>query len=200
MRVKKHLCYSKYCSNNTIYLIYMIVPWSILVYFCRAAPTQIIRSWRGKRSQTRDGSFRSKSPNKYVDGCDVLHCSIDKLQLLAKPLSGDAREKGTIVKHFQIIIITCITQCFIPLSVPHNTMHSMYNLGKDLIVINLLIFSHTLLYFLEHFVGINRMSADEHCKLRQEPITLKWTEKEINQGMNYASCVNVWTHHSISYK
>lgn len=49
----------------------------------------------------------------------------------------------------------------------------MYNLGKDLIVINLLIFSHTLLYVSEHFVGINRMSADGHCKLRQEPITLK---------------------------
>lgn len=52
-------------------------------------------------------------------------------------------------------------------------MQSIYNLGKDLIVINLLIFSHTLLYVSEHFVGINRMSEDEHCKLRQEPITLK---------------------------
>lgn len=68
-----------------------------------------------------------------------------------------------------------------PLSVYHNTMHSMYNLSKDLIVTNLLICSHTLSTVSEHFFGINRMSLDEHCKLRQEPIELKLTEKEIKQ-------------------
>lgn len=151
----------------------MIVPWSILVYFCRATPNQTTWSWRGISEQTRYGSFRSTSPNKYEDGCDVLHCSIDKLQLLAKPLPSDARGKRTIVKHFQMIIITCITHCFMPLSVYHNTMHSMYNLGKDLIITNLLIFSHTLLRGSEHFSGTNRVSPGEHCKLRQEPITLK---------------------------
>lgn len=46
-------------------------------------------------------------------------------------------------------------------------------MGKDLIVTNLLVFSHTLLRGSEHFVGINRMSLNEHCKLRQEPIELK---------------------------
>lgn len=49
-----------------------------------------------------------------------------------------------------------------PLSVYHNTMHSMYNLSKDLIVTNLLLCSHTLSKVSEHFFGINRMSLDEH--------------------------------------
>lgn len=73
-------------------------------------------------------------------------------------------------------------------------------MGKDLIVTNLLVFSHTLLRGSEHFVGINRMSLNEHCKLRQEPIELKWTEKEIKQWMNYSSCVEDWNNYSIIYK
>lgn len=49
----------------------------------------------------------------------------------------------------------------------------MPNEINDLIIVNLLIFSQTFSKVLEHFSGINLMSAAEHCKLRHVSTELK---------------------------
>lgn len=74
-----------------------------------------------------------------------------------------------IEKPFNTIIIE--SQCFH--SINHNSMHIMLNEICDLIIGNLLLFSHTFFNVSKHFFGINRLSLAGHCKLRHVSTELK---------------------------
>lgn len=60
-----------------------------------------------------------------------------------------------------------------PYYIYYHIIHKMPNEINDLIIVNLLIFSQTFSKVLEHFSGINLMSAAEHCKLRHVSTELK---------------------------
>lgn len=68
---------------------------------------------------------------------------------------------------------------FMPFSIYHNVIHIMRTQIIDLIIANLLIFSHTFSKGTEHFVGRNRVSSAVHCRIRHLSIALKRTEEEI---------------------
>lgn len=68
-----------------------------------------------------------------------------------------------------------------PFSTHHYTMHILHNRVNDLIIPNLLIFAQIVSKSVEHFVGINFLSSDEHCKPKHvsTEVDLKETEKSI---------------------
>lgn len=68
-----------------------------------------------------------------------------------------------------------------PFSAHYYTMHRLHHRVNDLIIPNLLIFAQIFSKSVEHFVGINFVSSDEHCKRKHvsPEVDLKETEKSI---------------------
>lgn len=70
-------------------------------------------------------------------------------------------------------MIITVSESLVSFSNYYYTMHLMHNQINDLIIVNLLIFSHTFWREREHFCGINRMSLTSHCKLKHRFAELK---------------------------
>lgn len=95
-------------------------------------------------------------------------------------------------------MIITVTRSWVSFSKYYYIMHNQIN---DLIIVNLLIFSHTFWKEIEHFCGINRMSPTAHCKLKHCFAELKWTEKDLKVFMNSKyvfeltlckNCINIY--------